>query len=244
MRHYPPVTEQAGRQIEVARMFDAVAPRYDLINRIVSLGQDRKWRRVAVRKLGNLDGADVLDVATGTGDVALSLLKRNPARIVGVDIAAAMLERARQKASACGGGERLEYVTACAEDLPFDDATFDAAVVAFGIRNFENMDLGLLEIHRTLRPSAPLVVLEFSRPESAIVRWGSAVYSRNVLPIIGGLLSRAQGAYQYLPDSIRAFPSGQEFLQHMHRAGFRRLQATPLTLGVVTVYRGYRSDAG
>ena len=243
MRHYPPVTEQAGRQIEVARMFDAVAPRYDLINRIVSLGQDRKWRRVAIRKLGDLDGARVLDVATGTGDVAVSLLQRNPAKVVGVDIAAAMLERARLKASQCEGAERLEYVTAGAEDLPFDDAIFDAAIVAFGVRNFENMDLSLQEIHRTLRPNAPLIVLEFSRPSSAIVRWGSAVYSRYLLPAIGGLLSGEQGAYKYLPDSIRAFPSGQEFLQRMRRAGFRQLQATPMTLGIVTVYRGQRRSS-
>lgn len=242
MQHYPPVNEQSGKQVQVERMFDAVAPRYDLINRVVSLGQDQKWRRTAVQHLGALEGAFVLDVATGTGDIALSILQHNPAKVVGVDIAQAMLSQAQAKASLYQGAEKLKFVSASAEDLPFDDCAFDAAIVAFGVRNFENMDRGLKEIHRTLRPSAPLVVLEFSQPSSAIVRWGAFAYSRCLLPIIGGVLSNVRGAYQYLPDSIRAFPSGEEFLHRMRQAGFVEARVNSLTFGAVSVYRGQRGS--
>ena len=239
MQYYPPVKEQAGKQEQVARMFDAVAPRYDLVNRIVSLGLDHAWRRFAIRQLGALDGASVLDVATGTGDIALSLLGHNPAKVVGVDIAQEMLAQAHIKAAECQARERIEFVPASAEKLPFENDTFDAAIVAFGVRNFENMDRGLKEIYRTLRPNAPLVVLEFSQPSSAIVRWGTTIYTRRILPLIGRLVSRVSGAYQYLPDSIRAFPSGEAFLSRMRKAGYQDTQANPLTFGVVTVYRGY-----
>lgn len=243
MQYYPPVTEQAGKQKQVARMFDAVAPRYDLVNRIVSLGLDQRWRKIAIRKLGELNEASVLDVATGTGDVALSLMHRNPARVVGVDISEEMLARARAKASQNETGDQLIFVSGRAEDLPFADSSFDAAIVAFGVRNFENLSHGLKEIRRTLRPGAPLVVLEFSRPRVAVVRWGYAVYSRWVLPAIGGVISRVRGAYKYLPDSIRAFPSGRDFLVQMQQAGFVETEESRLTLGIVTVYRAQRGSS-
>ena len=243
MQYYPPVSEQAGKQKQVARMFDAVAPRYDLVNRIVSLGLDQRWRKIAIRKLGELNEASVLDVATGTGDVALSLMHHNPARVVGVDISEEMLARARAKASQNETGDQLIFVSGRAEDLPFADNSFDAAIVAFGVRNFENLSHGLKEIRRTLRTDAPLVVLEFSRPRAAIVRWGYAVYSRWVLPAIGGVISRVRGAYRYLPDSIRAFPSGRDFLVQMQQAGFVETEESRLTLGIVTVYRGQRGSS-
>ena len=242
MQHYPPVKEQAGKQEQVARMFDAVAPRYDLVNRIVSMGQDQRWRRYAIRQLGALEGSRVLDLATGTGDIALRLARKNPAEVVGVDISPVMLSHARSKVDETADAERLRFTEGSAEALPFDSDLFDAAIVAFGVRNFENLHQGLVEINRVLRPNAPLVVLEFSQPSSAIVRWSYRAYSRWVIPTVGRLLSGVRGAYQYLPDSIEAFPSGKDFLLRMQQAGFVQTRSRPLSLGLVTVYYGQRSD--
>ena len=238
MKHYPPIREKTGKKAQVADMFDAIAARYDLANRVLSLGIDRKWRSDAIRLLGLKPGARILDVATGTGDLAIAALQLNPTEVVGVDIAPQMLEHARIKASRHPKGERLDFRLGSAEDLPFEAQGFDAAMVAFGVRNFEDLDLGLDEIFRVLRPGAPVVVLEFSQPRTPPVRLGYAAYSRWVLPLVGLLLSRVRGAYQYLPDSIGAFPHGNEFLERMRRAGFRDTRSRQLTFGIVSLYKG------
>ncbi len=237
-RHFPPAGESDGKTEQVAAMFDAIAPRYDLLNRVLSMGTDRRWRRKAVRVLGRHRPRHVLDVATGTGDLAVEALSVGAESVVGVDIAERMLEVGRRKIDRLGLADRVTLRYGDALRLPFEDATFDAALVAFGVRNFENLESGLAEIHRVLRPGGLLVVLEFSRPRHFPVRQLYGMYSRFVLPAIGRLLSGDSGAYRYLPASIRVFPDGEDFLAVMRNAGYDHAVDERLTFGVASIYTG------
>lgn len=227
--HHPPVGQGPGKKEEVQAMFDAIARRYDLLNRMLSAGIDQRWRRAATAALGAAEPKRVLDVATGTGDLAIAVVEAGIASVVGVDIAEEMLEVAREKVRRRGLEERVTLRTGDAERLPFSDRQFDAATVAFGVRNFEDLQRGLQEIRRVLRPGAMVVVLEFSSPRRFPVKQLYAFYSRFILPWIGRLVSRDKGAYTYLPESIRAFPDGEAFLDELHRAGFEQVEARPLT---------------
>jgi demethylmenaquinone methyltransferase/2-methoxy-6-polyprenyl-1,4-benzoquinol methylase len=181
----------------------------------------------------------VLDVATGTADLALKVQRTlYPRRTIGVDLSAEMLDRGWEKINRNGLASRITLRKADAADLPFDDGSFDAAFVAFGVRNFEDLDAGLGDIRRVLRPGAPLVVLEFSTPRTVPVRQLYSWYSRHVLPRIGGLLSPDRGAYEYLPSSVAAFPDGVDFLRRMAQVGFTTLEWTPLTFGIASLYTG------
>ena len=220
-------------------MFNAIASRYDLLNRVLSFGIDRRWRGSAVRALRGGPVEEILDVATGTGDLALEILRMNPRRVVGVDISEEMLSVARSKARRKGADKRVVFQHGDAEALPFEDGAFDAALVAFGVRNFQNLSRGLSELCRVVRPGGRVVVLEFSRPKYAAVRAVYGWYNSVVLPRVGQMISRVQGAYTYLPESIRVFPSGEAFLSCMREAGFARLRAQPLTLGVASLYVGH-----
>ncbi len=183
----------------------------------------------------------MLDVATGTADLAIEVARRLPVeRVVGVDIAESMLRIGRQKVERLGLSERVVLRKGDAEKLPFSDAQFDAVLVAFGVRNFENLDRGLRESYRVLRPGGVLVVLEFSRPRTPVIRTLYRWYAHHVLPRIGAWLSRDEGAYRYLPASVEAFPDGPDFLRRMEKAGFRDLQWKPLTFGIASLYRGRR----
>jgi len=239
MRHYPPVGENEGKEAEVATMFNAIAQRYDFLNRVLSFGLDRLWRQAAIRRLGQLEGRCILDIATGTGDVALATLRFNPSEVVGVDIAEKMLNKARQKSVPKKFKGTLSFVNGSAEQLPFPSNHFDAAIVAFGVRNFENLDAGLCSIERTLKPNAPLVVLEFSQPSVQPIRGLYQLYSRFILPRIGRAISGISGPYEYLPDSIGVFPSGGEFLNRLEKCGFTNTNSKPLTCGIVSLYTGY-----
>ncbi len=240
-KHYPPIGEKRGKKRQVAAMFDAIAPRYDLLNRILSAGVDRRWRRQAVEMIASEQPRRVLDVATGTADLAIEVARRLPVeRVVGVDIAESMLHIGRQKVAQLGLNERVVLRKGDAEKLPFSDAQFDAVLVAFGVRNFENLDRGLRESYRVLRPGGVLVVLEFSRPRVPVIRTLYRWYAHHVLPRIGAWLSRDEGAYRYLPASVEVFPDGPDFLQRMEKAGFRDLQWKPLTFGIASLYRGRR----
>ncbi len=241
MRHYPPVGESEDKEVEVAIMFDAIARRYDLLNRMLSFGFDGWWRRAAIRRLGELDGGRILDVATGTGDVALSALRLRPREVVGIDIAEAMLEEARRKVVPEEFNGRLSFVRGSAERLPFPPNSFDAAIVAFGVRNFANLDAGLRSIQRVLVPKAPLIVLEFSQPTIRPIRSLYQLYSRFILPKIGRTISGIAGPYEYLPESIGVFPSGDEFLKRLEKCGFIQTRSEPLTCGIVSIYSGYAS---
>lgn len=239
MRYYPPVGESESKEADVAAMFDAIARRYDLLNRILSFGLDRTWRRAAIRRLGRQKDGRILDVATGTGDVACATLALSPKEVVGVDIADGMLEVARKKVMRTPGQGLISFVHGSAEDLPFPAESFDAAIVAFGVRNFANLDTGLCSISRVLKPQAPLVVLEFSQPTLPPIRILYELYSRWILPWVGRALSGVTGPYKYLPDSIEVFPHGQHFLQRLEQCGFEHTRAEPLTFGIASLYTGY-----
>lgn len=236
--HYPTVGEAPGKKGEVRAMFDAIAPRYDLLNRLLSMGIDRTWRAAAVRALLERRPGRILDVATGTADLAIAASAIEDSRVVGVDIAEEMLEVGREKIARLGLADRISLKKGDAERLPFSDRQFDAVTVAFGVRNFEDLGRGLEEMRRVLRPGGIAVVLEFSRPARFPVKQAYDLYSRFVLPLVGRLLSRDDGAYRYLPDSIRAFPDGKAFLDHMQTAGFTDLKARRLTFGIASLYTG------
>ena len=239
MTDHPPIGEAEGKAEAVESMFDAVAPRYDLLNRVLSFGIDRYWRTQAVRLLADEQPTRVLDVATGTADLALKAHRMlHPREVVGVDLSTEMLRYGREKIERKGLSSRISLVQGDAANLPFDDDTFDAALVAFGVRNFENLTAGLRDIGRVLRPGGRLVVLEFSTPRSAPIKPLYAWYSRHVLPRIGGALSPDQGAYEYLPSSVAAFPDGPDFLDRMADSGYADLLWRPLTFGIASLYRG------
>lgn len=242
MNHYPPIGEAGGKAAQVEAMFDAIALRYDVLNRLLSFGVDTYWRRKAVGRLAPLAPKRILDVATGTGDLALEAARQlQPDLVVGVDLSVSMLAHARSKAGVRRAACELVFERADAAQLPFPDGCFDAVMVGFGVRNFENVQSSLAELYRVLAPRGQLVVLEFSRPRRFLVRQAYFAYSRRILPLVGRVLSKDGGAYRYLPDSIASFPSGKGFLDLMRRTGYAELSCRPLTFGVVSVYRGQKS---
>ena len=228
---------QKGEHIQ--EMFDTIAPRYDFLNRLLSFGIDRKWRRFAVRQLHVPAGGRVLDVATGTGDVALEIATKTPpdVSIVGVDISREMMEFGRKKVQASPFAERITFKGAPCEALPFPDASFDGVTIAFGIRNVVDRPKGLQEMHRILKTGGRAVILEFSTPRSKLFKSIYYFYFLRVLPVIGGLFSRFS-AYKYLPDSVLEFPSQEEFKRMMADSGFKNPRHFDLTGGIATVYVG------
>jgi len=241
MANHPPIGEVNGKAEAVESMFDAIAPRYDLLNRILSLGIDQYWRRQAVDVLSDEQPGRVLDVATGTADLAVRIERTlHPRRVMGVDASEEMLRYGRRKVARMGLEPRISLVQGIAEDLPFRSNEFDAALVAFGVRNFEDLDAGLRNIQRVVRPGGRLVVLEFSRPRTQPLKRLYGWYSRRVLPHIGGLLSPEGGeaAYEYLPSSVAAFPDGIDFLDRMSGAGYTDLLWRSLTFGIASLYCG------
>lgn len=228
----------------VRQMFDDIAHRYDLLNRLLSFGIDRRWRRFAVSQLSIPAGGRVLDIATGTCDVALEVAgQTDPSvKIVGEDFTQGMLVQGQQKLNNSPHGERIMLVNAPCEEIPHPDASFDGITIAFGIRNVVDRQAGLCEMFRVLKPGGRAVILEFSNPRSQVFRRLYYFYFQKVLPAIGGLISK-RSAYQYLPDSVLEFPSQEEFSQMMGTAGFQRLQACDLTFGIATVYVGDKPAA-
>jgi demethylmenaquinone methyltransferase/2-methoxy-6-polyprenyl-1,4-benzoquinol methylase len=239
MSNRPPIGEVEGKAKHVEQMFDSIAPRYDLLNRVLSLGIDQQWRTQAIQLLEDDRPQRILDVATGTADLAIKaedLL--HPREVVGVDLSAEMLRFGREKIRKRGLSGRITLQQADAEVLPFSDDTFDAALVAFGVRNFEDLEAGLRDIARVLRPGGALVVLEFSYPRQTPIKQLYRFYSTHVLPRIGGAISSNDSAYQYLPESVAAFPDGPDFLARMQAAGYGDLLWKPLTFGIASLYRG------
>lgn len=228
-----------GEQIQ--QMFDAIAPRYDFLNHLLSFGVDKRWRRTAVRLVKAPEGGMVLDVATGTGDVALEIARVTPesVRIVGADFSPEMVALGRVKAASSPYAGRIEFREAPCEDLPFGSNTFDSATIAFGIRNVVDRRLGLAEIWRVLKPGGRLIILEFSTPRSALFRWLYHFYFRRILPMIGGLFSKYD-AYKYLPDSVLEFPPSEEFCATMADIGFKSVRCQPLTFGIASIYSGVK----
>jgi demethylmenaquinone methyltransferase/2-methoxy-6-polyprenyl-1,4-benzoquinol methylase len=224
---------------KIQQMFGAIAPRYDFLNRLLSFGIDRRWRTKAVRLLKYREGSRILDVATGTGDVALEIAVRTPdsVKITGADFCQEMIDLGIVKVAASPYAGRIELKVAPCEDLPFANDTFDSITIAFGIRNVVDRKLGLAEMWRVLRPGGRMIVLEFSTPRSLLFRQLYYFYFRRLLPVVGGLFSR-YNAYKYLPDSVLEFPSQEEFSRMIADAGFHNIHLHELTFGIATIYVG------
>lgn len=239
MRNHPPIGQVEGKKPQVESMFDAIAHRYDFLNRLLSLGIDQYWRKQAVGLLRDDQPQRILDVATGTADLAIQALDLEPQKVVGVDISEEMLRVGREKLARMDLDDRIVLRRGDAERLPFSDRQFDAVLVAFGVRNFENLQRGLEEIRRVLKPGGAIVVLEFSRPRAFPVKQFYNLYSRYILPRVGRAVSKDSGAYEYLPASVEVFPDGAGFLAELEAAGYHDLLARPLTFGIVSLYKGY-----
>ncbi len=224
----------------VRSLFDSIAHRYDLLNHLLSGGIDFYWRKRAIRHLSDVRPQRILDVACGTADFSIAALSLNPQTVVGVDISESMLALGRKKVSRNGFQKSIVLETGEAENLRFESESFDAAIVAFGVRNFENLDKGLSEMCRTLRPLGRIVVLEFSRPRQFPVRQLYLFYFKRILPLIGKMVSGNANAYAYLHDTVMQFPEGKNFLSRLEAAGFSQLREERLTFGIATVYSGTR----
>lgn len=239
----PYAAEDDGKKEQVTRMFDRIAPEYDRLDHILSFNIDRAWRRRTAGMVRRLHPQRVLDVATGTGDLAILMARKMPhAEITGGDLSEGMLEVGRRKAASKGVAERIRFVTADAESLPFGEGSFDVVTAAFGVRNFQDLDAGLREMYRVLEPGGEVFILEFSMPEGKIFGALYRFYFRRVLPVIGGLVSKDYSAYKYLPGSVGEFPSGERFLEILRRAGFADCSARKLTRGVAQIYNGKKMN--
>ncbi|MBO6576439.1 MAG: bifunctional demethylmenaquinone methyltransferase/2-methoxy-6-polyprenyl-1,4-benzoquinol methylase UbiE [Rhodothermales bacterium] len=237
--NYPSPAAAAGKKSDVAAMFDTIAPRYDLLNRVLSMGIDRGWRKRVVQAVKDVAPSRVLDVATGTGDLAIECVRAGVPQVTGVDIAEEMLVYGREKLNSPDLKGRVTLRYGDAENLPFESDEFDAAMVAFGVRNFEDLDAGLRDMARVLKPGGKLVVLEFSHPTAFPIKQAYGLYSKHILPRVGGWLSGDSGAYRYLPDSIAVFPDGEDFLARMRNAGYRDVAQRRMTFGIASMYTGF-----
>jgi len=232
---------QGTKKQQVADMFNNISKTYDFLNHFLSLGIDTIWRKKAINELKIDQPKLILDVATGTGDFAfeaLSILK--PEKIIGVDISRGMLDIAQQKITKRGMDGKFEIKLGDSENLPFEANTFDAVTVAYGVRNFEHLELGLAGIQRVLKPGGKAVVLEFSKPKVFPVKQLYKLYFNYITPGIGKLFSKDARAYTYLPESVAAFPDGQTFTALMNKAGFKNTKCKPLAFGICSIYTGIK----
>lgn len=234
----PYAQSTASKKEQVKTMFDNIALRYDLLNRVLSGGIDKRWRKKLVSFLGQDNPELILDVATGTADVAIAIARINPKKIIGVDISPKMLEHGNRKIKQLNLTDLIELKLADAEALPFTDNYFDAVTVAFGVRNFENLETGLKEINRVVKRGGKIFVLEFSKPKSFPVKQVYGFYSKYILPAVGKKVSGDNAAYHYLPDSVQAFPYGNKFLQILSACGFAENKLYSLTFGIASIYVG------
>ena len=231
---------ELNKKQQVEQMFDNIAHKYDFLNRILSFGIDVGWRKKVVKLLSRTNARLVLDMATGTADLAIEIAKIGGVQVKGVDLSEGMLEIGRKKINGKGLEPAIELVKGDSERIVFADETFDAATVAFGVRNFENLEQGLSELFRVIKPGGSLFVLEFSKPKSFPYKQGYNFYFKNILPTVGKFFSRDSSAYSYLPDSVDAFPDGNNFLKIMEKCGFGRLEMQALTFGTATIYAGIK----
>lgn len=231
-----PYDKNQPKKQQVSEMFNNIAHRYDFLNHLLSMGIDKIWRRKVINLIKPLKPKIILDVATGTGDLALALAKVNPEKIIGLDISTGMLEKAKMKSKNAQLSQLIEFKEGDAENLPFEDNSFDVITVAFGVRNFETLSKGLKELLRVLKPSGKLFILEFSKPSNPIMRKLYFFYFYNVLPTIGKLVSKDSRAYTYLPESVSVFPDGNDLLNILNENGFNNLVCKPLTFGISSIY--------
>lgn len=225
-----------GKKEQVEKMFDHIAPRYDFLNHFLSAGIDKRWRKKMVNMLQKSSPKIILDVATGTADVAIELTKLNPNSITGIDISRAMLDIGQKKIEEKKLNNLIVLQQADSENLPFEENKFDAITVAYGVRNFENLEKGLKEILRVLKPGGTFIVLEFSKPKTFPFKQIFKFYFRYFCPLAGKIFAKNKEAYTYLPDSVDAFPDGKNFLKILNEQGFINTTCKPLTFGISTLY--------
>lgn len=230
-------SEQSKKE-QVEQMFDNISGEYDSLNRVISFGVDVKWRKKVVKIVADTKPESILDIATGTGDLIINLAKKTTAnKLIGLDISEGMLSVGRNKIAADGLSQRIEMVQADSEHMPFDDNSFDAITVAFGVRNFEHLEKGLKEILRILKPGGIFVILETSVPTKTPYKQGYKIHSKYILPTIGKLFSKDKDAYTYLSESASAFPFGEALNNILRRTGFTNVVDKPQTFGVATIYK-------
>ncbi len=228
-----------SKKRQVEQMFDGIAHKYDFLNRFLSLGIDIGWRKKAIDMLKSIRPKTILDVATGTADMGIMAKKRlNVDKVYGIDISEGMLELGREKVKKANYQSSIELIKGDSETISFDDQSFDAVTVAFGVRNFENLESGLSEIRRVLRPGGKLVVLEFSKPTANLIKPFYGFYMNRLAPWIGKMFSKDKCAYQYLNDSVQKFPEGEQFVSILKNVGFKNTSRKPLSLGICSIYCG------
>ena len=228
-----PYNSGESKKQQVAAMFNNVAPTYDFLNHFFSLGIDKLWRKKLVGLIGKSNPKWILDVATGTADLAIAETKLNPEKIIGVDISEKMLAVGREKTKKF---PVIELEAGDGENLKFSENTFDAVSVSFGVRNFENVNSGLSEMRRVLKVGGKLFILEFSKPSNVLIKSLYYFYFCNVLPFVGKVISKDARAYTYLPESVRQFPDGKKFIDLLQLAGFKNIECIPLSFGISTIY--------
>lgn len=228
---------QANKKEQVTKMFDTISKEYDGLNRVISFGIDIKWRKKVVDIIAKTQPNRILDIATGTGDLAINLAQTSAQEIIGLDISDGMLEVGRKKIADKKLNNKIQMTLGDSENLPFDDNSFDAITVAFGVRNFENLEKGLFEILRVLRPNGTFVILETSVPIKTPFKQGYKFYTRYILPSIGKLFSKDRVAYSYLSESASVFPYGEDLNNILRQIGFNNVKDLPQTFGVATIYR-------
>jgi demethylmenaquinone methyltransferase/2-methoxy-6-polyprenyl-1,4-benzoquinol methylase len=233
-----PYQNEQSKKDQVATMFNNIAGKYDFLNHFFSLGIDILWRKRAVRILGKKDADMLLDVATGTGDFAIECLKLNPKKVMGIDISQGMLDVGKEKLKTKKLDHKIELLLGDSENLPFEDNTFDGETVAFGVRNFENLEKGLSEMLRVLKPGGKTVVLEFSKPITFPIKQLYFFYFRYIMPTLGKIVSKDNAAYTYLPESVMAFPERKNFLSILEKVGYKNTGYKAVTGGIACIYWG------
>lgn len=231
---YKDSENQKKRQVE--QMFDNIAPKYDFLNHFLSFGIDKLWRRKAVKILSAYKPQTILDVASGTGDFAIEASKLRPSKIIGFDLSEQMLNVGREKVKRLGLDQLIEFQKGDSESMPFENEQFDSIIVGFGVRNFENLEAGLKEFYRVLKPNGVVVILEFSKPKYFPMKQLYWIYSFGILPLIGKMISKDKSAYSYLPESVRAFPDDLKFLSILQGLGFSSARQKRLSFGISTIY--------
>ncbi|MES2812549.1 MAG: bifunctional demethylmenaquinone methyltransferase/2-methoxy-6-polyprenyl-1,4-benzoquinol methylase UbiE [Bacteroidota bacterium] len=225
-----------SKKKQVSEMFDTISENYDNLNRIISFGIDVKWRKKILKMVSEKNPNQILDIATGTGDLAILMASTKADKIIGLDISAGMLEVGKQKIADKKLSDKIEMILGDSENIPFEDNSFDAVTVAFGVRNFENLEKGLSEILRVLKPNGIFVILETSVPEKFPFKQGYSIYTKKIMPLIGKLFSKDKVAYQYLADSASIFPYGERLNNILTKIGFINVKHAPQTFGVATIY--------
>jgi len=229
-----------GKKEQVKQMFDKVSSNYDFLNRLLTFGIDVSWRKKVVKFVEVHKARRILDIATGTGDLAIMLAKINSEKVIGLDISEGMLAVGKKKIDQLGLNEKVEMILGDSEELPFEDQTFDAITVGFGVRNFENLEQGLDEIYRVLKPNGIFVVLETSLPTAFPIKQGYTFYSKYIIPTVGKIFSKDKNAYRYLPESAAAFPYGESFNNILLKTGFNTSTVYPQTFGIATIYQAIK----